>query len=178
MTAVLESAIAYHLGVVVHDLAAATERYGQLLRVPRWHPVEMGPLRVAFGRGAGLTFELIQPLTDDTLWGTYLQQHGEGVQHLGFWVPDVQAATAEAMAAGAVVTLAVLHDGGGAVTLTAGESTPELVRRIDPGRLTYLDIGPGGVQFEFVGPAAYDRLRELVNGDLSLFMALPAWAAS
>lgn len=157
MTA-LDVAVAYHLGVVVHNLEAATERYGRLLRVPRWHTVETGPLRIAFGRGAGLTFELIQPLTEGTLWSGYLQRQGEGVQHLGFWVPDVQAAVAEAVA--------------------AGESTPELVRRINPGRISYLDIGAGGVQFEFVGPAAYERLRELVHDDLATFMALPSWTAS
>ena len=177
MTA-LDAAVAYHLGVVVHNLEAATERYGRLLRVPRWHTVETGPLRIAFGRGAGLTFELIQPLTEGTLWSGYLQRQGEGVQHLGFWVPDVQAAVAEAVAAGAAVTLAVLQDGGAAVTVAPGESTPELVRRINPGRISYLDIGAGGVQFEFVGPGAYERLRELVHDDLATFMALPSWTAS
>jgi hypothetical protein len=178
MTAALDAALAYHLGMVVHDCAAAMERYGRLLRVPRWHTVATESLSIAFGRGAGLTFELIQPLTEGTLWADYLQRQGEGVQHLGFWVPDVQAAVAEAVAAGAVVTLAVLQDGGGAVTVAAGESTPELVRRINPGRMSYLDIGAGGVQFEFVGPASYDRLRELVRDDLATFMALPAWTAS
>src|SRR5262249_62171470 len=104
MTAALDSAVAYHLGMVVHDLDAAAACYGRLLRVPRWHTLETDALRIGFGRGAGLTFELIQPRTPGTLWATFLETHGEGLQHLGFWVPDVQEAVAEAVAGGAVGT--------------------------------------------------------------------------
>jgi hypothetical protein len=175
MTAALDNAVAYHLGLVVHDLDAVAGRYEKILRVPEWKQIATAIGRIAFGRGAGLTYELIEPLQEGTIWHDFLHQRGEGVQHMGFWVPDVQAAVAEAVSAGARVTLARLDDGVAAVAIDSGGTTPELVSRIAPGGLTYLDAGHGGVQIELVGPASYAGLRERLGGDLSSLMVIPPW---
>ena len=77
MTAPIE-AVGYHVGIVVHDVEVAGQRYQRLLggsfrsfrydkpasRVAEapWPPTR---LRIAYGRYGGMTIELIQSLDDE-----------------------------------------------------------------------------------------------------------------
>src|SRR5262245_23949198 len=86
MTAPPNELVAYHLGIVVHDLQAVAERYQRMLQIDHWRMREIATvkipwdarstdarLRVAFGRGAGLTFELIQVLEGRTQHLNFLE---------------------------------------------------------------------------------------------------------
>jgi catechol 2,3-dioxygenase-like lactoylglutathione lyase family enzyme len=47
------------------------------------------------GVGIGnIQFELLQPLDEGSAWMDYLQQHGEGIHHIAFFVPKTAAAAA------------------------------------------------------------------------------------
>src|SRR5262249_23255953 len=105
MTAASEQCMAYHIGIVVHDLYAVAHRYDELFGPLHWHTWEApvgalpwnpettdGRLRIAYGRLPGLTLELVQPLSGETVHGLFLKRRGECVQHIGLWVPDVREA--------------------------------------------------------------------------------------
>lgn len=75
--------------------------------------------------------ELIQPLVGQSPWMTFLQTKGEGINHLGFFVPDVNGEEARLVGLGyEIVYRSRYTRGGGAV---------------------YFDVGnPGGLLFEIV----------------------------
>ena len=57
-------------------------------------------MRVAFAMCGDLQFELVQSLRGPNLYEEFLEQCGEGVQHLGIWVPDITAATQQMQSLG------------------------------------------------------------------------------
>jgi methylmalonyl-CoA/ethylmalonyl-CoA epimerase len=127
ITAPTGDLVAYHVGIVVCDLQAVADRYQRILGVDRWRMHELATvkvpwdarstdarLRVAFGRGAGLTFELIQVLEGRTPHLDFLDKHGDGVQHIGFWTSDVRAVVERAVKEGGRVTLARFDPNGNA----------------------------------------------------------------
>src|SRR5437016_3303885 len=111
--------LAFHLGYVVRDLDAVADVYRRMLGVDRWRvhdlKVEAVPwnprytealVKVAYGRGAGMTFELIQVLDGRTQHLDFLEQHGEGIQHIGFWTEDVRSSVKAAVGEGATLVSA------------------------------------------------------------------------
>jgi catechol 2,3-dioxygenase-like lactoylglutathione lyase family enzyme len=191
MTAPPGDLVAYHLGFVVRDLEAVAGRYQRTLGIERWRTREMAMartawdanssdarLRVAFGRAAGLTFELIQVLEGRTPHLDFLEQHGEGVQHIGFWAPDVRAAVEHAVNGGGRITLARFDpDGNAEVQLSPGASMETIVGMLPSDRMAYVDPGLGGVQLEFVGRASADGMREWLAADFNvLLQPSPPWS--
>jgi Glyoxalase/Bleomycin resistance protein/Dioxygenase superfamily len=81
--------VAFHVGIVVRDLHAVMDRYQRMFALEQWHlrePQPGLPLRIAYGgrEGTGLAFELIEPVPGTTSqWSEFLEQRGEGVQHIG-----------------------------------------------------------------------------------------------
>jgi catechol 2,3-dioxygenase-like lactoylglutathione lyase family enzyme len=57
-------------------------------------------MRVAFAQYGQLQFELIEPVAGPTIYHEFLAEHGEGIHHFGSIVPSLDAAIAEAEAAG------------------------------------------------------------------------------
>ena len=187
MTAPEAKMFAYHLGIVVHDLEAACARYSELLGVPEWHrsqverpgiPVNprtaggQGTLRIAFGRMPGMTFELIQP--EGTIeHKVFLDEHGEGLQHIGIWTPDVQAAVREAVAKGCRVTHAALTQDVATIGLTPSSAPEAIVPFL--GNLAYVDPGVGGFEIEFVGAVNAERHRDMFKEITEESIPLPAW---
>lgn len=47
-------------------------------------------MRVAFGMCGDTQIELVQSIQGPNLYEEFLEQCGEGVQHLGVWVPDME----------------------------------------------------------------------------------------
>src|SRR6266511_3683559 len=103
---------AYHLGIVVRDIEVAKERYQRMLGIDFWADLERRRARppwradytdvrlnLAFGRAAGLTIELIQVTEGKNQHTEYLEAHGEGAQHIGFWTPDLRGSVEGALAA-------------------------------------------------------------------------------
>lgn len=65
--------------------------------------------KVALNNFGAMRIELIQPIEGSTIYADFIQEHGYGLQHLGIYVEDMQAALHEAKDAG----LSVIMDGGG-----------------------------------------------------------------
>jgi len=113
----------HHISVVVRDVEKAIKFYESLGIGP--FPPLLGPqgkvpladktlhgrsadweldLRHAEGGVGNLTFELIQPLEGDTPVKDFLEKHGEGIQHIGFFVDDIEAETAKLAEKGFKIT--------------------------------------------------------------------------
>lgn len=103
------------IGIVVRDreraLRSTTGRWGG----SRWVCYTYGPqmLRAQTFRGEASTFrmrlalndqtpqiELIEPVDGPSLYHEWLEQHGEGIHHLGFFVPSIERTMAEMEALG------------------------------------------------------------------------------
>lgn len=89
---------------------------------------------LGWGRWADVVFEWIQPTTGPSTYDEHLERHGEGFHHLGFHVPDMDAAVARLRARGLAVTMSGGWDSNGSA-----------------GRFAYLDAERhGGVAVELL----------------------------
>jgi catechol 2,3-dioxygenase-like lactoylglutathione lyase family enzyme len=170
----------------VRDLDAACRRYSELLGVPEWHRSEVerpglpvnpnttggsGTLHIAFGRVPVMTFELIQP-EGKIEHRVFLDRHGEGLQHIGVWTPDVQAAVREAVGKGCKVTHAALTQDVATMSLTPESPADAIIPFL--GNLGYLDPGMGGFQIESVGAVNAER-RDMFEAVTEESIPLPPW---
>jgi catechol 2,3-dioxygenase-like lactoylglutathione lyase family enzyme len=113
------------IAMVVEDLDVAVEQYHKLFGIEGWTFYTYGkPLvkemsyhgqpaehsfRVALSYFGDMRIELIQPLEGESIYKDFIAEHGYGLQHLGVLVEDMQAALAQARAAG----LEMIQDGSG-----------------------------------------------------------------
>ena len=104
------------IAFVVRDLEAATRQWWDLLRIGPWTAWEYTPeilkdmtymgrpgsfsFRHALAWNDGVQFELIEPLDGRSIFADHLERHGEGLHHLGIFVPDQPRAMAELEAEG------------------------------------------------------------------------------
>jgi methylmalonyl-CoA/ethylmalonyl-CoA epimerase len=102
--------------LIVADLDAAVRRWQEQLEIGPWTAYRLGPERLREMRYRGaegsfsfrhalawqgeLQFELIEPLAGESIFADHLADHGEGLHHVGKYVPDHPAAVAGALAAG------------------------------------------------------------------------------
>lgn len=94
------------VAIVCRDVEATSKRWAAVLGVDppqirttrpgrevevlfKGHPSN-GQAKLAFIKLGQVTLELIQPVGGDTSWQQFLDQNGEGVQHIAFQVADVQ----------------------------------------------------------------------------------------
>ena len=178
---------AYHVGIVVREVDASMERYRRLVGVYPWKVRELRRarppwrddfadtrLKIAYGRGAGMTWELIQVLEGTNQHSEYLRTHGEGVQHVGFWTPDLRASVTAALAAGAQLVNGLMDESGAAaLQITPRSPLPEVVSALDARGISYVDPGFGSLQLEFVGSSA--GLRAWMGDDFDRIVVGPAW---
>lgn len=111
----------HHIAVIVKDMNKAIEYYESLGIGP--FPPFIGPegtvtLTEKKVRGkpvdyqidlrqaevGGLTFEVIQPLEGETPVKEFLEKKGEGIQHIGFFVDDLDQETAKMAERGFSIT--------------------------------------------------------------------------
>ena len=126
-----------HVAVAVRDLdAALTSFQAQYGAEPiSREVVESQGVEEAMVLIGGSSIQLLQPLGPDTPVGRFLDKRGEGLHHIAFTVPDIDAALAHLVTTG--------------------------TRLID----TEARIGGGGHRIAFVHPAAFaGTLVELVEG--------------
>jgi catechol 2,3-dioxygenase-like lactoylglutathione lyase family enzyme len=99
------------VALVVRDLDASIRAWWDLLRIGPWNAYTLSPdilqdmryhgrparfgLRHAFGWRDTLQIELVQPLEGPSIFADHLQRHGEGLHHIGVYVPDHARAVAE-----------------------------------------------------------------------------------
>ncbi|MBI4320899.1 MAG: VOC family protein [Chloroflexi bacterium] len=96
-----------HIGIVVADIERAVEEYWDEFGIGPWQIFTFGPsakrttvrgepcafsLRIAKAQVGAIAIELIQPLDGPTPHQEFLYQRGQGVQHLGVVVEDLERA--------------------------------------------------------------------------------------
>jgi methylmalonyl-CoA/ethylmalonyl-CoA epimerase len=95
----------HHIGVVVADFAQVHSVLGEALGLslgePERYP-EIG-IEVLWADAGGPPIEFIRPIDPDSRAAALLAGGGGGVHHIAFAVPDLDAAMAEAVAAGIVL---------------------------------------------------------------------------
>jgi methylmalonyl-CoA/ethylmalonyl-CoA epimerase len=113
----------YHVGIVVHDLDEGMNRFGDLLGIGRWVTFETAMpsryrgeevtagARAAYGAAGAMYVELVQPTVGRWTAQAFLEERGEGIYHLGYWVDDVSEAVRRAEASGLGVDWAAEADG-------------------------------------------------------------------
>ncbi len=138
------------IALVVRDLDAAMRRYWETLGVGPWKVYTYGPplvrgmtyrgkaqeyrMRLALAQVGPLVVELIQPLSGDNIYVEHLDRKGEGLHHVGIFVPSFDQAVAEAERQG----FSVLQSGRG-------------FGRFGDGGYAYLDTEAAfGVIFELI----------------------------
>ncbi len=113
----------HHVAVIVKDMKKAMNFY-QSLGIGPFPPL-IGPegkvtlaekkvkgkpsnyeidLRHAEGGVGGIAFEVIQPLAGETPVKEFLKKKGEGIQHIGFFVDDLDRETAKMAEKGFIIT--------------------------------------------------------------------------
>jgi len=132
------------IGVIVRDMDKAIEYY-QSLGIGPFEPLKTTSTdRKAYGKPAPevknlvrvaqmgqVQFELVQPVSGESVQKEFLESRGEGINHLGFLVDDLDNEVAKLVEKGFKVTNSVKFIGGGGVA--------------------YLDTDKvGGVMFELI----------------------------
>jgi hypothetical protein len=104
------------IAIVVKDIETAAKHWAALLNKPvpeirttrpgnevdviyRGKPSN-GQVKLTFFILGEVVIELLEPITEGTAWKEFLDEHGEGVQHIGFKVVDVDKMSAELEKAG------------------------------------------------------------------------------
>lgn len=170
---------AFHIAIVVRDLEAAIEGYRRILGADLWRVRERSAngTRFAYGRGAGQTWEMIEVQgPGSTQFHRFLEEHGEGVQHIGFWTPDVRAAVETALKGGArLVSASTDEQGNTSVQLLPGPAVgPERLANL--GMTTFLETGFGGWRIEYIGPPGEAFLRDWLKEAYEQIVTPPPWA--
>jgi methylmalonyl-CoA/ethylmalonyl-CoA epimerase len=83
-----------HVGVAVAELAPAVARWRAVAGAPDGPPEEVAGqgVRVAFLTAGPVDVELLEPTGPGSPVGRFIERRGEGVHHLAFRVPSVDAA--------------------------------------------------------------------------------------
>lgn len=100
----LGSRIVAQIGIVVHNIDEAAERFSKILGIEKpniiisdghetAHTLYKGQpsearAKLAFLNVGQVDIELIEPIGEPSVWKDVLDQKGEGVHHIAFWVED------------------------------------------------------------------------------------------
>jgi methylmalonyl-CoA epimerase len=92
----------HHIGVAVADLDESVQLYQVALGAELVHRTinEKEGLEAAFMRVGDGEVELMSPLREDSPVGKFMARRGPGFHHVAYGVSDIEAALAEARAAG------------------------------------------------------------------------------
>ena len=116
------------VGVVVKDLDKAVEYYSSFGIGP-FEPLKLKRIeRTVYGkkvtdlenmsrvtRMGQVQFELVQPVSGESIQKEFLEKRGEGINHLGFLVDDIDKEVNKLVAKGFKVISSVRYLGGGGV---------------------------------------------------------------
>ncbi len=116
-----------HIGVTVRDMDKAVAHYQSLgigpfkpldttlLRDKHLHgkPVTDARLVIKIAKIGQVEFELVQPVSGESIHKEFLEEHGEGISHLGFFVDDLDKEVAKLVAKGLKVVTGGKFTGGG-----------------------------------------------------------------
>ena len=165
MTVQTDTPIAHHLGYAVYDAEATAKRYERMLDaefrlMPPYHVADNygrpAELKVYYGAMAGIALEIIEVVKGNTPHSDWIREHGEGIQHVGVYVPDLAAATRKAIANGGRVEW--VYPAAGNVQITGASTLEEVLAEINPGGLVYIDVKHGGTILELLGPPIHNAV--------------------
>ena len=137
------------IGVVVRDLDKAVEYFSSVFGIGPFRYIERHyegvtlrerndasySVRLAIAPMGGVDFELIEVAEGESIHLEFLERKGEGIEHLGFRVPDLDAEIARFEACGIKVL--------------------QSARRADGSGYAYMDTESiGGIIFELIQQAA------------------------
>jgi methylmalonyl-CoA/ethylmalonyl-CoA epimerase len=122
-----------HIGIVVESIQQARQAYEALgIKVSHVLDLATKPVTVAFLPLGEIELELLQPNPGESNIADFLKEYGEGLHHICFEVPDLDAALQTAREAG----------------LKLIDETP---RKGASGRIAFLDpVSTHGVLIELV----------------------------
>jgi methylmalonyl-CoA/ethylmalonyl-CoA epimerase len=137
-----------HVGVVVRYMAKAIERLTALgigpfqpwilppdaketYRGRPFFPAERVAIQIT--RIGNVQLELLQPISGESPHQEFLDQKGEGIQHLGFIVEDLEEDVNRLTAAGSTVLLTSQFKGGGGVAYLDLDVAGLIVELVQPG---------------------------------------------
>jgi catechol 2,3-dioxygenase-like lactoylglutathione lyase family enzyme len=168
----VEGLKAFHVAIVTRDLDEAIKRYTKVLGVERWHHWGRSPIRMAYGAGAGMTFEVFGINGEgNTMFDEFLRVNGEGVQHIGFWCPDVRAAVRDALEAGGQIVSGVVNkDGTAAVQVSSANFDA-----FDLRNPVFVNAGIG-FTIEYFGPGGEQLHKDWFKEDYDKMVVAPPWA--
>lgn len=91
-----------HLGIAVHHLSEAAARFAPTVGAEPSPPEEVPSQRVkvSFLEVGESHLEFLEPTSEESAVGKFLAQRGEGLHHLAFRVPSVDAALQKVSEAG------------------------------------------------------------------------------
>jgi hypothetical protein len=168
---------AFHIGIVVKSLDATMKEYGAMFDVKRWHRAKgrFNGLEMAYGRGGDQAFELFEVVgPGDSHIHQFFEEHGEGVNHIGFWTADVPGSARRAVDNGAqLLSLTADAEGNATARLVPAQS----VTADDwssQGLVTFVKPS-GGLLIEYVGPAGEEFMRNWLQDDFENVIAVPPW---
>jgi len=114
-----------HVGVIVRDMDKAIKHYESLGIGPfkplpctvkerrAYGEVANIKLRVMVTQLGSVQFELIQPLEGESVQQEFLDKHGEGLHHLGFYTDDLERDKAKLVEMGCTVPFSARFVGTG-----------------------------------------------------------------
>jgi len=91
-----------HLGIAVKSIEAHIPYYETVLGLTCYNieVVEEQNVKTAFFKAGQTKIELLEPLGDDSAIAKFIEKRGEGIHHIAFAVPSVQAALDKAESKG------------------------------------------------------------------------------
>jgi len=106
----LETGKVAQIGIIVRDIEKTAKDYADFLGLPmpaisqtsgieesratyRGKPCEATAKLAFLNVGEGIDIELIQPDDQPSTWREFLDEKGEGVHHIAFWIKDTKGKT-------------------------------------------------------------------------------------
>jgi catechol 2,3-dioxygenase-like lactoylglutathione lyase family enzyme len=168
--------------MVVRDAEATCALYTELLggvagswQVRQEAPKSIDPslepseVKVIYGRYGGMTIEVLSGRGHYARW---LEENGEGVQHLGFWVQDIAASIRHALETGAVIRSASFDEQRLRSATVSGLPADEVTAALRSPH-AMLGLGSPAVEIEFVGTAGMKSLRGHLGDAVELIVDPP-----
>jgi methylmalonyl-CoA/ethylmalonyl-CoA epimerase len=142
-TPVIQSKRMAQVGVIVEDIEKSAEFYARMLGIDK--PVvivaaghESRPTmyrgnpsnataKLAFIEFENIQFELIEPDGTPSIWQEFADNYGQGIQHIAFWVDDIDEAEQRFISAGMEVLQSGGWDGGAYSYIDATEQMGTII---------------------------------------------------
>ena len=103
-----------HLGIAVKSLQAAKSFYSMLgLEISEDEIVEQEQVKLAMVKLGDSRLELLEPLSEDSPVGRFLNRRGEGLHHVALRVPDIESRLQELKSKGVRLVSDHLQRGAG-----------------------------------------------------------------